>query len=318
MNAQEAWGEYIGQAELKRQLLTHIAAALAESRPLEHTLLVGPPGVGKTTVARLVARTLGRTVLPCARELDPEELDACLGALQRRGGGVLFIDEVHLWRRKAQDRLLTFLEETAKSEWPDVTVIAATTDRQMLAPAFISRFTLQPSWAAYTEDDMRRIVAVLADREDAFVPPAAARDLARASFGRPRQARRLVRAWRAQEATGGPSVSGVLALAGIEPDGLTAPHIELLEALEDLGGRAGVATLALRLRLPPEDIQSLERDLVDLGLLDIAVGGRRITERGSRRAAAGIATRDARRASAEEDVDRLLGGITRLHAAGIT
>jgi len=199
--------EFIGQAKVKESLRVWIDAALARREPLDHALFFGPPGLGKTTLAELIARELGvniRTTSGPALE-KPGDLVGTLTNL--RSGDVLFIDEIHRLRPIIEEFLYPAMEDfkidIRLSEGPKAqtitmpierfTLIGATTRFGMLTPPMRARFGIVERLNYYPPDELELIVRRSADVMSVGIDDGGATEIAKRSRGTPRVANRLLR-----------------------------------------------------------------------------------------------------------------------------
>lgn len=287
------WDHYVGQTDMKEHLRVRVRSAKVRGDLMPHVLLYGPPGAGKSTLARIIGLDLGRRVQEVKRPLDHAAL---LDRVYRLGGdgGILFVDEIHLWPTSGQHDLMSLMEDQAldgprgRVTFKNVTVIGATTDRQKLGRPLVDRFMIRPRFEAYTLAEMTEIVAGMADRAGVDLDGESCTTLARAAAGVPRNARALVLAARDLVfADVDPDGVTVLAFAGVEPDGLTGEHLDYLEALAyQPKGTAGEATLATLLAVDRAQVRDLERLLTATRLVDLTGSGRQITPAGRARLAA--------------------------------
>lgn len=283
------WDEFIGQEPLKRVLATYIKAAVEHERVLEHILLTGPPGMGKTSLAQIIADQLGDELLVFSRPPTRRDLHRKLTDFR---SGVVLIDEVHEWPKSMQEELLTVTEEQVletprgRVPLPMLTVILATTERERILRPLVTRMMVAPSFTPYTDAEMALIVDGMGAKAGLDLDWEVAAALGRAAGGVPRQARKMVLAARAIEQVHDrpATVAEILTFVEAEPDGLTGEHLAYLGYLVDLGGEAGVEVLANRMRLHPADVKELERLLLDRKLLTLGRSGRQLTVSGQRRA----------------------------------
>jgi holliday junction DNA helicase RuvB len=281
--------EYCGQERLKRRLSIRVAAALAENRPLDHILLCGPPGAGKTSLAEIISAMTGDPLV-CLTMPVTEQVLARVVATH---AGVLFLDELHRLPTKRQELLLPLLEfgqlhRTSGQvvENGFLTVVGATTERERIIPPLYDRFAYAPTYEPYAPQELAAIAASMCDKAGIELAPETLDAIGEAAGGVPRNVRKLILAARDLLATfeGEPTVGDILELCGTAADGLTESHDEYLMALHSLGGTAGVSRLASVLRLHESVCMDLERLLVKHGLVDYGGRGRELTPKGLARA----------------------------------
>lgn len=282
------WDDYVGQDTLKRQLQTKCRAAFKLARPLDHLLIHGPMGSGKTTLARLAADETGDELAVIARRCDQKGLMEALWSLPGKRG-VLFIDEAHRLPTGVQEDLLTLTEEGyidskwGVEEFPWLTVIMATTEKRLINEPLQTRCTIL-DMDDYSLAEMEEIVRGMARRAQIGLDDDIVAALAVAAVGVPRSARRLVLGAKELEADRqAVTVENILAHCRVEPDGLTNDHLGFLREMERLGGQAGLEVLSVRLQLHKTQVQRTERLLVDRGLVRYGPGGRLLTGDGRRR-----------------------------------
>jgi len=302
----DSWDGFIGQAPMKRQLQVHIAAAQALGEALPHILLAsGMPGVGKTTMARLIAKMLGVWMVEIVPPFNIWTLAET--AQQLLDHDVLFIDEIHILcntGKKGSEILLKALEEKTLfmpdgSVIPlnDITIIGATTDPDLLPTTILDRFEIQPYYQAYSQGELAWIALDFAERMDAtqYVDDDMAVAFAQACRGTPRLLKAMVKAARNLGLAMGvpPIPDEVLEFLEVGTDGMTRKHVQYLTSMYTHNRRegrngieyvAGEATMRQSLRETAHGIQRLEWYLVEQGMLDKTPQGRRLTERGIRRA----------------------------------
>ncbi len=289
--------EFIGQQKVKDNLQLAIDAALARSEPLDHAIFYGPPGLGKTTLAELIARELRvniRTTSGPALE-KPGDLVGTLTNL--RAGDILFIDEIHRLRPVIEEFLYPAMEDykidIRLSEGPKAqtismaiepfTLIGATTRFGMLTAPMRARFGIEQRLNFYSAEDLELIVRRTADVIKVQIEPAGAREIARRSRGTPRVANRLLRRVRdyAQVRANGVITEDVaragLAMLDVDQFGLDDMDGRILRAIIEKfdGGPVGVATIGAAIG---EDASTLEEVyepfLVQQGFLQRTPRGR--------------------------------------------
>jgi Holliday junction DNA helicase RuvB len=269
--------EFIGQDRVKESLRIYIDAAMARREPLDHALFFGPPGLGKTTLAELIARELGvniRTTSGPALE-KPGDLVGTLTNL--REGDILFIDEIHRLRPIIEEFLYPAMEdykiEIRLSEGPKAqtitmgiekfTLIGATTRLGMLTPPMRARFGIEMRLNYYPPGDLEQIVHRTAQVMQVEIDEDGAKEIAKRSRGTPRVANRLLRRIRdyAQVRANGninrKVAADALQLLEVDQFGLDDMDSRILKAIIEKfeGGPVGVGTIAAAVG---EDVGTLE------------------------------------------------------------
>src|SRR5437763_2436117 len=294
--------EYIGQDRVRENLQVAIAAAKQRREPLDHVLLHGPPGLGKTTLAYVIANELGVQVRATSGPAieKPGDLVGIVTNLAARE--VLFIDEIHRMSPAVEEILYPALEDyevdiiigqgpsarTVKMRLERFTLIGATTRTGLLTSPLRSRFGISHRLEFYTAVDLEEIVRRSARILAVPIDAAAAAEIARRARGTPRIANRLLRRVRdyAQVRADGTITLDVsrAALTMLEVDEYGFDEIDrkLLRTIIDKfgGGPVGVASIAAAISAEPDTIEDIyEPFLIQAGFLDRTPRGRVATAR---------------------------------------
>jgi len=306
--------EFVGQERVKEQLEIALTAAKARGEALDHVLLAGPPGLGKTSLAHIVREELAvglRTIAGPA--VEKKDIAAILTSLEPRD--VLFVDEIHRMSRTAEEILYPALEDfridivmgegaaarTLTLDLPPFTLVGATTRTGLLTTPLRDRFGLTFRLDYYEDDELGSIVHRSARILGVEIAADAAEEIARRSRGTPRIANRILRRVRdvAEVRHRGAITTDIareaLLLLEIDEQGLDREARELLRAiaLKFDGGPVGLSTLAASLGEEQETIEDVyEPYLLQLGYIQRTPRGRTITTLG--RAHIGAATTEAK------------------------
>jgi Holliday junction DNA helicase RuvB len=316
--------EYVGQAPIKQNLAVFIAATKARGEAMDHVLLHGGPGLGKTTLAHVIAAELGVRVRATSGPAieRPGDLAALLTQLER--GDVLFIDEIHRLPAIVEETLYPAMEDfyldiivgqgpAARSvQYPlqPFTLVGATTRIGLMTAPLRARFGVTHQLAPYTLDEVLEVLRRSARLMGLPASEEGLREIALRSRGTPRVANRLLRRVRdfAQVEADGrvtPELArSALDRLGVDERGLDAADRRLLVALQEKfrGGPVGLSTLAAALAEEQDTVEDIQEPyLLRLGLLERTPRGRCLTPLG-RQVAQEAGARDA---SGRGDQERL-------------
>ncbi len=289
--------EFIGQKAARENLRVFIAAAKARGDALDHVLLFGPPGLGKTTLAQIVAREMGVGFRATSGPVIAKSGDLAALLTNLEDGDVLFIDEIHRLAPAVEEVLYPAMEDRAldlmigegpsarsvRIDLPRFTLVGATTRQGLLTTPLRDRFGIPIRLQFYSVDELEHVVRRAAGLLDLGIADDGAREIAKRARGTPRIAGRLLRRVRDFANVAGEAVVHAdvadKALNRLEVDalGLDAMDRRYLTMIADIyrGGPVGVETLAAGLSEPRDTIEEvIEPFLIQLGLIARTARGR--------------------------------------------
>jgi Holliday junction DNA helicase RuvB len=297
--------EFAGQDRVKENLAILIDAARGRDEPVDHILLYGPPGLGKTTLANIVAAEMGAQIRTTSGPAIERAGDLAAVLTSLGSGDVLFIDEIHRLSHAVEEILYPAMEDfaldvvlgkgpgarTVRLQIEHVTVIGATTRVGSITGPLRDRFGVTYRLDYYTDAELERILRRSAAILGIALTDDAATLVARRSRGTPRIANRLLKRVRdyaqvrggGEDGIGASVAADALDLLEIDDRGLDAMDRQLLRAMADhhAGGPVGLATMAATVSEPIETIEDVvEPYLMQIGLLARTSRGRQLTPGG--------------------------------------
>lgn len=294
-----AWEDYIGQEQIKKNLGVFIEASSKRNEALDHVLFYGPPGLGKTTLALIIANEMGSNIKVTAAPMIEKSGDLAALLTNLEEGDILFIDEIHRLSPAVEEILYPSMEDfrldiiigsgpaaqTVKIDLPRFTLIGATTRAGMLSNPLRDRFGMNFRLQFYTPEELCTIVIQAAVKLGKSIDESAALEIAKRSRGTPRIALRLLKRVRDFAEVANESTilfersQYALNQLGINAHGFDEMDIRLLKLLMDAKGRAmGLSTIAAALSEDEGTIEDvLEPYLLANGYLERTSRGRLAT-----------------------------------------
>src|SRR4051812_29092375 len=295
------FSEFTGQAKLKERLEITLAAAKKRGEPIDHVLLSGPPGLGKTTLANILAKAMDANLKSTSGPTIEKAGDLAGLLTNLEEGDVLFIDEIHRLQKTIEEYLYPAMEDfkldiiidqgpnarSIRLNLPRFTLIGATTRSGLLSSPLLTRFPVRERVDYYNAEQLQTIVTRSARLLEIEIDTSGAMEIARRSRGTPRIANNLLRRVRdyAQVRADGKISAAIadkaLALLEIDQNGLDEMDKRILEAIvvKFGGGPVGVSSLAVAVGEEPDTIEEVyEPYLIMEGYLNRTPQGRVVTE----------------------------------------
>ena len=299
----DVWEEYVGQKNIKDNLGILLKAAQERKHPPEHVLFYGPPGLGKTTLAHLIAKEIGAQMKVTSGPSIEKIGDLASILTNLSPGDILFIDEIHRLNKTVEEILYPAMESgvldiiigkgpaarTIQLELPPFTLIAATTRIAMISSPLRSRFSGGVfKLEFYTHEEIKKIIQRSAKILGIKIEDEAANEIGKRSRSTPRTANYLLKRCRDfaqvhKKDLDFPVVEETLSLLGIDAMGLTRVDRHLLKTIIDKfkGGPVGLNTLAMSLSEEESTIEEFnEPYLLQVGFIERTPRGRVVTEAG--------------------------------------
>jgi Holliday junction DNA helicase RuvB len=295
----DAWNEYIGQEQIKKNLGVFIEASKKRGEALDHVLFFGPPGLGKTTLALIIANEMNANIKVTAAPMIEKSGDLAALLTNLEEGDILFIDEIHRLSPAVEEILYSSMEDfridiiigsgpaaqTVKIDLPRFTLVGATTRAGMLSNPLRDRFGMSFRMQFYSSSELSQIISQASNKLDKEIIHEACLEIAKRSRGTPRIALRLLR--RVRDFA---DVSGELEInhsrtkyalneLGINSHGFDEMDLRLLRLLVSVNGRAmGLSTIAAALSEDEGTVEDVvEPYLIANGYLERTAKGRRAT-----------------------------------------
>jgi Holliday junction DNA helicase RuvB len=300
------FSEFTGQPKVKERVEIAVTAAKQRKEALDHTLLSGPPGLGKTTLANIIAKAMGANLKSTSGPTIEKAGDLAGLLTNLEEGDVLFIDEIHRLQKTIEEYLYPAMEDfkldiiidqgpnarSVRLNLPRFTLIGATTRSGLLTAPLLSRFPVRERLDYYVTADLEKIVIRSARLLNVETDAPGAHEIARRSRGTPRIANNLLRRVRDfAQVKGNGRITGevadrALAMLDIDQNGLDEMDKRILETIitKFSGGPVGVNSLAVAVGEEPDTIEEVyEPYLIMEGYLNRTAQGRVATELGYRK-----------------------------------
>ena len=295
----DAWSEYIGQEQIKKNLGVFIQASKKREEALDHVLFYGPPGLGKTTLALIIANEMNTNIKVTAAPMIEKSGDLAAILTNLEEGDILFIDEIHRLSPAVEEILYSSMEDyridiiigsgpaaqTVKLDLPRFTLIGATTRAGMLSNPLRDRFGMSFRMQFYSSDELAKIIIQASNKLEREIIKEASFEIAKRSRGTPRIALRLLRRVRdfaevaEEDNINLKRTEYALNELGINSHGFDEMDLRLLNLLVAAKGRAmGLSSIAASLSEDEGTVEDvLEPYLIANGYLERTAKGRRAT-----------------------------------------
>ena len=295
--------EFPGQNQVKDKLKVFVKACLKRKEPLDHCLLSGPPGLGKTTLAHIISNTLKKDIKSTSAPAIRRKGDIASILTSLREGSVLFIDEIHRLTKDVEEYLYSAMEDfyidivtgegfgarSVRFQLAPFTLIGATTRVGLLKSPFRDRFGIVERLSFYEAKDLEIIITRSARLLDISITKEGAEEIARRSRGTPRVANRLLKRVRdfvqvnGKGAVDKTQAQKALEYLGVDERGLDFMDLKILTLMEKhfQGGPVGIDTLSAVLGEETDTVEDFyEPFLIQQGLVRKTARGRTLTEKG--------------------------------------